>query len=184
MVTMMFMCASPTSAVDCGRVAVLSGRVALSAPKRLRSTSRNLRISQASTLPVAEFDLTRANSDSDIQVALQDGKRGQDQEQGTTFFLSSSGLEALRVFLQTLLCHHQRFRQAVMSHVSGRRARQWDQDTGDSDTDSDAGSVRQEDTVSVVDDPADIAMPRAPTLMHAFRNMDDVDVERIFSGTQ
>ena len=58
---------------------------------------------------------------------------------------------------------------------------QWDQDTDDSDTDSVAGSVRQEDIVSVVDDPADIAMPRAPTLRHAFRNMDDVDVERIFS---
>ena len=61
----------------------------------------------------------------------------------------------------------------------------WDQneveDTDDSDTDSVAGSVRQEDTVSVVDDPADVAMPRAPTLRHAFRNMDDVDVERIFS---
>ena len=57
---------------------------------------------------------------------------------------------------------------------------QWDQDTDDSDTDSVAASVRQEDTVSVVDDPADIAMPRAPTLRHAFRNMDDVDVERIF----
>ena len=33
----------------------------------------------------------------------------------------------------------------------------------------------------MVDDPADIAMPRAPMLRHAFRNMDDVDVERIFS---
>ena len=55
------------------------------------------------------------------------------------------------------------------------------ENTDDSDTDSVAGSVRQEDTVSVVDDPADIAMPRAPTLRHAFRNMDDVDVERIFS---
>ena len=55
------------------------------------------------------------------------------------------------------------------------------EDTDDSDTDSVAESVRQEDTVSAVEDSADIAMPRAPTLRHAFRNMDDVDVERIFS---
>ena len=59
-------CRAPTSAIDCGRVAVLSGRVVPSAP---RLTSRNLRVSQASTLPVAEFDLTRADSDRDIQVA-------------------------------------------------------------------------------------------------------------------
>ena len=38
-------CRAPTSAIDCGRVAVLSGRVVPSAPKRLRLTSRNLRMS-------------------------------------------------------------------------------------------------------------------------------------------
>ena len=31
----------------------------------------------------------------------------------------------------------------------------------------------------MVEDPPDIAVPRAPTVRHAFRNMDDVDVERI-----
>ena len=62
-------CRAPTSAIDYGRVAVLSGPVVPSAPKRLRLTSRNLRVSHASTLPAAEFDLTRVDSDRDIQVA-------------------------------------------------------------------------------------------------------------------
>ena len=53
--------------------------------------------------------------------------------------------------------------------------------TDDSDTESVAGSVRQEDTASVVEDPAEVAVPRAPALRHAFMNMDEVDVERIFS---
>ena len=56
-------CRAPSRAVDCGRVAVLSSRTVPPAPKRLRLTSRNLRMSQASTMPAAEFDLTRANSD-------------------------------------------------------------------------------------------------------------------------
>ena len=38
------------------------------------------------------------------------------------------------------------------------------------DTESVAGSVRQEDTASVVEDPAEVAVPRAPALRHAFMN--------------
>ena len=38
-----------------------------------------------------------------------------------------------------------------------------------------------DDTVSVIEDPTDVAVPRAPALMDAFRAMDDVDVERIFT---
>ena len=64
-------CRAPTSAVDCGRVAVLSSRLVPSAPKRLRLTSRNLRMSQASTMPAAEFDLTRADSDLDTGRSIQ-----------------------------------------------------------------------------------------------------------------
>ena len=56
-----------------------------------------------------------------------------------------------------------------------------EEDTDDSDIGSIAGSVSQEDTVSVVEDPVDIAAPRAPALRAAFRNMDGVDVEHIFS---
>ena len=72
-------CRARTSAIDCGRVAVLSGRIVPSAPKRLRLTSRNLhRMSQASTVPgpsqslcdVLEFDLTREDSDRDLATQL------------------------------------------------------------------------------------------------------------------
>ena len=45
---------------------MLSSRTDPSAPKRLRFTSRNLRMSQASTMPAVEFDLTRADSDLDM----------------------------------------------------------------------------------------------------------------------
>ena len=66
-----------------------------------------------------------------------------------------------------------------------RRALQFDrdeeEDTEDPDSGSVAGSTSHEDTVSVVEDPVDVAAPRAPALRAAFRNMDGVDVERIFS---
>ena len=192
-------CRAPTSAVDCERVAVLSGRVVPSAPKRLRLTSRNLRMSQASTLPAAEFDLTRADSDRDIQVAGREERPRSGAGNNILPFepwvggTPSSPSDVVAVPPPAILPGSDvpRFREVdgggsetdtVGSRITPQDVPdQWDQDTDDSDTDSVAGSVRQEDTVSVVDDPADIAMPRAPTLRHAFRNMDDVDVERIFS---
>ena len=54
-------CRAPTNVVDCGRVAVPVCRSNQSGPKRLR-LSRN-RVSQASTMPASEFDLTQAESD-------------------------------------------------------------------------------------------------------------------------
>ena len=52
--------------------------------------------------------------------------------------------------------------------------------TDDEDAESVGFSV-SDDTVSVIEDPADVAVPRAPALRDAFRAMDDVDVERIFT---
>ena len=55
---------APPDAAYGGRIAV---RIVPSAPKRLRLTSRSLRMSQASILTAAEFDLTQA--DSDLEAA-------------------------------------------------------------------------------------------------------------------
>ena len=174
-------------------------------------TSRNLRMSQASTMPAAEFDLTRADADPDIQVAGREERPRPGAGNNILYFEpwvggTPSSPSDVAVPPPAIppdsVCDVRRLREACAETVSmveggsetgtvGSRntpqdvPHQWDQNevenTDDSDTDSVAGSVRQEDTVSVVDDPADIAMPRAPTLRHAFRNMDDVDVERIFS---
>ena len=54
-------------------------RIVPSVPKRLRLTSRSLRMSQASTLAAAEFDLTQA--DSDLEAA---GVEERPQERGNT----------------------------------------------------------------------------------------------------
>ena len=66
-------------------------------------------------------------------------------------------------------------------HLPNRFDEHGVEDTDDSDTESVVGSMRQEDTVSVVEDPANLPVPRATALRHAFRNINDVDVERMFS---
>ena len=68
---------APADAVDGGRIAV---RIVPSAPKRLRLTSRSLRMSKASTLPAVEFALTQV--DSDLEAAGVEAERN--QERGNT----------------------------------------------------------------------------------------------------
>ena len=55
-----------------------------------------------------------------------------------------------------------------------------EEDTDDEDAENVGFSV-SDDTVSLIEDPADVAVPRAPVLRDAFWAMDDVDVERIFT---
>ena len=54
-----------------------------------------------------------------------------------------------------------------------------DEDTDDEH--AEVGCSASDDTASVVENPADFAVHRAPTLRDASRAMDDVDVERFFT---
>ena len=81
--------APQSDAVDGGRIAV---RIVPSAPKRLRLTSRSLRMSQASTLPAAEFDLTQA--DSDLEAAGGRGREAPGEREHPSASGGSSGPHA------------------------------------------------------------------------------------------
>ena len=74
MTTMTPMCAAPLP-VPLIAAGWQCCRIVPSAPKRLRLTSRNLCMSQATTMPAAEFDLTRADSDRDTGSFQVAGRR-------------------------------------------------------------------------------------------------------------
>ena len=148
-------CRAPADAVDSGRIAV---RIVPSEPKRLRLASRSLRMSQVSTLPAADFDLTQA--DSDLETARVEAERP--QERGNTFRFEP-WVGGTPNSPDHQVCLWRKFRSTC---------------TGDTETDS-VGSVNipnrfvqnegedTDDTATVVEDQAEIAVPRAPALRHA-----------------